>query len=118
MAKRSRMGERFAKPIAFATLIPGWSEGPDPESRDSGFVLRTRRNDALGDGFRCAQPILRSDPAARFDLDRDVAQAAQALEAALVGRRRQRIVGDDRDDRGAMAGPDLPKVQVGHLVAF
>src|SRR5258708_39463729 len=28
------------------TVIPGWSEGPDPESRDSGFVLRTPRNDA------------------------------------------------------------------------
>ncbi len=26
-------------------VIPGWSEGPDPESRDSGFVLRTPRND-------------------------------------------------------------------------
>src|SRR6266436_9634368 len=22
------------------TVIPGWSEGPDPESRDSGFALR------------------------------------------------------------------------------
>ena len=27
------------------SVIPGWSEGPDPESRDSGFVLRTPRND-------------------------------------------------------------------------
>ena len=28
-------------------VIPGWSEGPDPESRDSGFALRAPRNDAL-----------------------------------------------------------------------
>ena len=27
------------------TVIPGWSEGPDPESRDSGFALRAPRND-------------------------------------------------------------------------
>jgi tRNA dimethylallyltransferase len=26
-------------------VIPGWSEGPDPESRDSGFTLRAPRND-------------------------------------------------------------------------
>ncbi len=26
-------------------VIPGWSEGPDPESRDSGFALRAPRND-------------------------------------------------------------------------
>src|SRR5207248_7870707 len=24
------------------TVIPGWSEGPDPESRDSGFASSTR----------------------------------------------------------------------------
>jgi len=28
-----------------ATVIPGWSEGPDPESRDFGFALRAPRND-------------------------------------------------------------------------
>src|SRR4051794_19984481 len=28
-------------------VIPGWSEGPDPESRDSGFTLRVPRNDGL-----------------------------------------------------------------------
>jgi hypothetical protein len=26
-------------------VIPGWFEGPDPESRDSGFALRAPRND-------------------------------------------------------------------------
>jgi tRNA dimethylallyltransferase len=26
-------------------VIPGWSEGPDPESRNSGFALRAPRND-------------------------------------------------------------------------
>jgi hypothetical protein len=28
-------------------VIPGWSEGPDPESRDSGFALRAPRNDGF-----------------------------------------------------------------------
>jgi tRNA dimethylallyltransferase len=28
-----------------STVIPGWSEGPGPESRDSGFELRSPRND-------------------------------------------------------------------------
>src|SRR5260370_22916833 len=32
-------------PDAVAFVIPGWSEGPDPESRDSGFALRAPRND-------------------------------------------------------------------------
>src|ERR1700749_4463017 len=27
------------------SVIPGWSEGPDPESRDSGSALRASRND-------------------------------------------------------------------------
>src|SRR5438128_11788801 len=28
------------------SVIPGWSKGPDPESRDFGFALRAPRNDA------------------------------------------------------------------------
>ncbi len=31
--------------IPLQHVIPGWSKGPDPESRDSGFALRTPRND-------------------------------------------------------------------------
>jgi len=30
--------EIIAQP-SFCAVIPGWSEGPDPESRDSGFAL-------------------------------------------------------------------------------
>src|SRR5450631_2365008 len=30
-------------------VIPGWSEGPDPESRVSGFTLRAPRNDVSFD---------------------------------------------------------------------
>src|SRR5450631_3289498 len=30
-------------------VSPGWSEGPDPESRDSGFTLRAPRNDVSFD---------------------------------------------------------------------
>ena len=36
-------------------VIPGWSEGPDPESRDSGFVLRTPRNDCV---YVSTNPVL------------------------------------------------------------
>src|SRR5580704_1819470 len=32
--------------MIFPFVIPGWSEGPDPESRGSGFTLRVPRNDA------------------------------------------------------------------------
>ena len=49
----------------------------------------------------------------RLDLDRDMAQPMQAAEPALVVRRRQRIVRDQRDHGGAMAGADLPEVQIG-----
>src|SRR5260221_2712532 len=31
----------FSEPLA-GFVIPGWSEGPDPESRDSGFASSTR----------------------------------------------------------------------------
>ena len=31
--------------VWLGSVIPGWSEGPDPESRDSGFALRAPRND-------------------------------------------------------------------------
>src|SRR5438876_12057198 len=33
--------------VPIGLVIPGWSEGPDPESRDSGFVLRAPRNDYI-----------------------------------------------------------------------
>jgi tRNA dimethylallyltransferase len=40
---------QWVKPEAarawLSRVIPGWSEGPDPESRDSGFALRAPRND-------------------------------------------------------------------------
>ena len=49
---RVRFGARFVASRDIATscrsagdVIPGWSEGPDPESRDSGFALRAPRND-------------------------------------------------------------------------
>jgi hypothetical protein len=37
------------------TVVPGWSEGPDPESRDSGFVLCTPRNDETKHGLHYQQ---------------------------------------------------------------
>ena len=51
-------------------------------------------------------------------LDRDVAQPAQAAEPALVGRGRQRVVRYHRDHGGAMAGADLPQMQIGDAVAL
>jgi hypothetical protein len=59
------------------TVIPGWSEGPDPESRDSGFdashrpgmtedkLLRSARNDEKDVGrplFRLTKPIYNTAP--------------------------------------------------------
>jgi hypothetical protein len=38
-------GVMIGCPIFIGFVIPGWSEGPDPESRDSGFMLRMPRND-------------------------------------------------------------------------
>src|SRR5450631_2223705 len=39
---------RAATATKLASVIPGWSEGPDPESRDSGFDGSHRpRNDGL-----------------------------------------------------------------------
>ena len=35
----------FTNETVITFVIPGWSEGPDPESRDSGFPLRAPRND-------------------------------------------------------------------------
>jgi hypothetical protein len=37
----------MAPAFVTGTVIPGWSEGPDPESRDSGFTLRVPRNDGV-----------------------------------------------------------------------
>ncbi|WP_323966242.1 hypothetical protein [Bradyrhizobium japonicum] len=33
------------------SVIPGWSEGPDPESRDSGFDALHRPGMTKGEGF-------------------------------------------------------------------
>src|SRR3984893_10174160 len=41
-------------------VIPGWSEGPGPESRDSGFALHAPRND---DGWMLNQPAAVGDAA-------------------------------------------------------
>jgi hypothetical protein len=35
----------FGPTQTYCFVIPGWSAGPDPESRDSGFALRAPRND-------------------------------------------------------------------------
>src|SRR5258707_613648 len=55
---------------------------------------------------------------AGLDLDRDVAKTAQAAEPALVGRGRQRVVGNHGNHGGAMTRTDLPEVQIGDAVAL
>ena len=47
-----------------------------------------------------------------------MAKTAQASQAALVGGGRQRVVGYDRDHSRAMAGTDLPQMQVRHAVTL
>jgi hypothetical protein len=63
--------------------------------------------------FKGPRPFVR----AGLDLDGQVVEALQAAEAALVGRRQQRIVRDQRDHRRAVAWTDLPQMQVGDAVA-
>src|ERR1700704_1189089 len=72
-----------------------------------------RRYRATGCGTRSSmQRRMRTE----LDLDRHVAETSQAPQAALVGRRRQRMVGNDGYYRSAMAGTDLPQMQVGDPV--
>src|ERR1700736_5104773 len=40
-------GVMTGDPLCLSVVIPGWSEAPDPESRDSGFALRAPRNDGF-----------------------------------------------------------------------
>src|SRR3954454_757963 len=98
VSSAGRSGEFMAG--CLYNVIPGWSEGPDPESRDSGFVLRTPRNDDVAwvdsccdhSGLRPArqQPLLD-----RLDLKRQMFRADAALreaagdepEAGLAGAR-------------------------------
>src|SRR3982750_2848173 len=39
-------------PLFFSAVIPGWSEGPDPESRDSGFDASHRPGMTVPDYIR------------------------------------------------------------------
>src|SRR5436305_800927 len=54
---------------------------------------------------------------ASFDLDRDMAEMRKAREATLIGRRRQRMVRDQRNDGGAVSRPNLPQVEIRDPVA-
>src|SRR5258707_12941114 len=53
-----------------------------------------------------------------FHLVRRGAETPQATQPALVDRWRQRIAGYQRDHGRAMAGTDLPQMQVGHPVTL
>src|SRR5882724_13043522 len=67
-------------PCVILVVIPGWSERPDPESRDSGFALRAPRND---DARSC--PLFRKvigKRLAHFDL------------AELAGRGHRHLIHD------------------------
>src|SRR6266446_7451214 len=46
------------------SVIPGWSAGPDPESRDSGFALCAPRND-VSPPYSLQPPLKRPAPAVR-----------------------------------------------------
>ena len=50
----------------------------------------------------------------QFDLNGDVTEAFDADEPLLVDRRLQRRIRHQRYHRGAMAGTDLPDMQIGH----
>ena len=53
---------------------------------------------------------------ATLDLDRHVREAGQRSEAGLVLGGRPRVVGDQRDHGGVVAGTDPPQVQVADAI--
>src|SRR5438876_4396320 len=52
---------------------------------------------------------------AEVDLDRDVRERGDALQALAVGGRREGMVGNHREDRGMARTTHAPDVQVGDL---
>src|ERR1700722_19642935 len=103
------------------TVIPGWSEGPDPESRDSGFASSMRP------GMTASPSIINPD---RPDLDRTEARARnlcgdgqgcveilgldQIVAAELLAGFRERAIGGQRlavtDAHGGRGGGRLQPV--------
>ena len=53
-----------------------------------------------------------------FHLDRHVAETAKTAETAFVGRGRERMIGHNGNDGGAMTGTDLPQMEVGDSIAL
>src|SRR5665213_4512557 len=81
-------------------VIPGWSEGPDPESRDSGLTLRVPRNDGR-DTSPARRSHLRKAPAnPHREAVADLAIGGELLLAAAVGA--GRILGRPVFDLGRM----------------
>lgn len=53
-----------------------------------------------------------------FDFDRQMAETGNPGKPALVSSRRHRVIGHNRNNRGAVSGTDLPEMQVGDAVAL
>src|SRR2546430_3112562 len=81
-------------------------------ARSAGAVLVA--NGVGADARLAALPLL---VPAGLHFDRHVAQPMDPAEPALVLRWRQRVVRNKRDHGGAVAGADLPEMQVGDAVA-
>ena len=73
-------------------VIAGWSERPDPESRDSGFALRAPRNDVEGSRRRGAQQAFGGG--AGFGGDLGAGEHAGDFLAAVIGGERVDAGGD------------------------
>src|SRR5437879_11528679 len=94
-------------------VIPGWSEGPDPESRDSGFTLCVPRNDELS--VRIGPFELAQQAVAAFD-----GEVEGCLRGALAAENLLQLFVDHVADQHEGAKPDSPGVPrrrlLGHLL--
>jgi hypothetical protein len=95
-------------------VIPGWSEGPDPESRDSGLALRAPRNDVSTSAHFASHPRLSTIGRvalllllAHFLLPGVVAAVEAAGDGAEHTMMTGVVAGDAADRRAFQAAPGV-----------
>src|SRR5258708_25642843 len=107
---RRRAGSLTTNPV-----IPGWSEGPDPESRDSGFASRPGMT-ANKNASALPNHILRRDQAAAGDQhgrDYDIrTRFGKTGQNQKRGREQRRRVGRGPQHADVAAlHPDIPRIE-------
>src|ERR1700760_1026174 len=91
-----RGGTKRRSACRYQIVIPGWSEGPDPESRDSGFALRAPRNDGESSPFheRLLDHKMARLVAAAFEEAAGFEHLAQFFEHAGAAAHHDAVGGD------------------------